>query len=247
MIIYFSGTGNSRFAARKLAEQLGDTIRNAGEHLQEGESLHSDLPWVFVGPIYAWRMAKVLEEYIRRSEFSGSREAYFVLTCGGEIGNAAVYLETLCLEKGLHFRGTLEVVMPDNYIIMFKAPRTEEACSIVDKALPVLQRGGTLILQNEPFPVHKAGLLDRLKSGPINQGFYRFYVKADGFRSTERCTACGQCVACCPLSNIRLQEGRPIWGKDCTQCMACICSCPAEAIEYGNKTIGKVRYRCPED
>ena len=46
----------------------------------------------------------------------------------------------------------------------------------------------------------------------------------------------------CPLNNIRLENGKPVWGKNCTHCMACICYCPKEAIEYGKKSKGKPRY-----
>jgi epoxyqueuosine reductase QueG len=44
------------------------------------------------------------------------------------------------------------------------------------------------------------------------------------------------------LNNIRLENGKPVWGKNCTHCMACICYCPKEAIEYGKKSKGKPRY-----
>ena len=45
------------------------------------------------------------------------------------------------------------------------------------------------------------------------------------------------------MNNIRLENGKPVWGKECTHCMACICYCPAEAIEYGKKSFGKPRYQ----
>ena len=72
-------------------------------------------------------------------------------------------------------------------------------------------------------------------SGPVNPVFYRFFVKAEAFRATDSCIGCGKCVELCPLNNIRLENGRPVWGKNCTHCMACICYCPKEAIEYGKR------------
>ena len=44
------------------------------------------------------------------------------------------------------------------------------------------------------------------------------------------------------MNNIRLENGKPVWGKNCTHCMACICYCPKEAIEYGKKSKGKPRH-----
>ena len=78
MIVYFSGTGNSRFAAEFLAKRLGDELLDAGQRMKTGErdNLHSNRPWVFAAPIYAWRMANVMTEYIRRTELTGSQDAY---------------------------------------------------------------------------------------------------------------------------------------------------------------------------
>ena len=249
MIVYFSGTGNSRFAAEYLAKQLDDELLDAGRRIKTGErdSIHSDRPWVFAAPIYAWRMVNVMAEYIRRTELTGSQDAYFVLTCGGEIGNAGKYAAQLCEEIGLSYKGVLEVVMPENYIAMFNAPGEDESRTIVANAKPVLEQGGELIRQGKNFPVPKVSLLDKLKSGPVNKGFYQFYVKADAFFATDSCTGCGICVEACPLNNIRLNDGKPVWDKHCTHCMACICGCPTKAIEYGKRSRGKPRYQCPKD
>ena len=76
----------------------------------------------------------------------------------------------------------------------------------------------------------------------LNPVFYRFFVKAEAFRATDACIGCGKCVELCPLNNIRLENGKPIWGKNYTHCMACICYCHKEAIEYGKKSKGKPRY-----
>ena len=61
----------------------------------------------------------------------------------------------------------------------------------------------------------------------------------------EKCTGCGLCAKLCPTCAITLHDGHPVWEDNCTHCMACITRCPAEAIEYGKKSLGKPRYRCP--
>jgi len=249
MIVYFSGTGNSRFAAEFLSSQLNDEVLDAGKSMKTGEKdiLFSERPWIFVSPVYAWRMAAVFSDYLRRTELKGNENAYFILTCGGDIGSAGKYVAQLCAEIGLQYRGVLELIMPENYIAMFNAPDAEESKQIVAAAKPVLEKAGHCILNGKDFPAHKTNFFDNLKSGPINEGFYRFYVKADAFYVTENCIGCGACVESCPLNNIRLEAEKPIWGSQCTHCMACICGCPAEAIEYGKRSHGKPRYQCPKD
>ena len=173
--------------------------------------------------------------------------AYFVMTCGGDIGNAAQSIQSLCRRKGLTYQGVLEVVMPENYIALFSAPEKAEAQAILRKALPTLNQGAVWIAEGKPFPEKRATCLDRLKSGLVNRVFYQFVIRAKPFYSTEACTGCGRCVELCPLNNVHLAERHPRWGNRCTHCMACICGCPAEAVEYGRRSRGKVRYWCPED
>ena len=64
-----------------------------------------------------------------------------------------------------------------------------------------------------------------------------------GFHIKEtKCVSCGKCVELCPLNNITLIDGKPVWGNHCTHCMACLHRCPTEAIEYKKKTQSKPRY-----
>ena len=136
--------------------------------------------------------------------------------------------------------------MPENYITLFRAPGPEEARAIVEAAVPGLEEGAERIRRGESLPPVRRGAIDKLKSGPVNAFFYRFIIKAGPFHSTSTCVGCGKCAAVCVENNIRLRDGRPVWGDRCTHCMACICGCPAGAIEYGRASRGKPRYQCPE-
>ena len=248
MIIYFSGTGNSRYCAQYLAHQLGDEAVDAFGFIRNGiaAELITGKPWVFVSPTYAWQLPRVFAEFIRSGNFAGSTDAYFVMTCGDDIGNAAAYIELLCKEKGLHFKGVLPVVMPENYIAMFDAPDEKESAEIIVKARPVLHEAVNHIRVGEDFPEVPVDLKGKAKSGKINEVFYKKFVNDKDFYAKDSCMSCGKCVESCVLNNIRLENGRPVWGGNCTHCMACICGCPAEAIEYGKKSKGKPRYQCPE-
>lgn len=248
MVIYFSGTGNSRYCARMLADKLEDELLDSANYIKHGiaADLTGGKPWVFVCPTYAWQIPRLFEQFIRSGDFRGSRKAYFVLTCGGDIGNAGGPLEALCREKGLTFMGVLEVPMPENYVALFSVPDERTCAQIIAAAGPILAAGADCIRQGKSFPARRVGPLDRLKSGAVNRGFYKLYVKANSFYTTDQCVGCGKCGEVCVLNNIRLQGDRPVWGACCTHCMACICTCPAQAIEYGRRSRGKRRYLCPE-
>ena len=248
MIVYFTGTGNSKYCAELLAATLSDEIIDSRPFIKDGiaAELISDKPWVFVGPVYAWQMARVFVDFIRAGSFSGNKKAYFVITCGAGIGSAGVYMEALCKEKGFEYMGTHEAVMPENYVAMFPVPDEEKSRRIINVAAKRLEKRAELIKKGESFPAKKLGGKDKLLSGVVNKGFYKHYVKAKKFYTTDKCTSCGKCVKLCPLNNVSLSDGRVKWGENCTHCMACICYCPAEAIEYGKASVGKRRYKCPE-
>ena len=248
MIVYYTGTGNSAHCAKYLARRLDEDCLDCFAYIKNGVAaeLSSERPYVFVSPTYGWQLPRIFAGFIRSARLNGSREAYFVMTCGSEIGNAGKGLRALCAERGLDYRGVLEVVMPENYIALFSAPGPEEAKRIIGRAAPVLEHGAELIRRGEPFPERAPGALDRLKSGIVNSVFYKFVIRDKAFTVTDRCVSCGKCAEVCPTNNITLSGGRPVYHGKCTHCMACICRCPAQAIEYGRSTAKMVRYYLDE-
>lgn len=248
MIIYFSGTGNSRYCAQLLSQRLNDDCMDAFSFIRNGiaSEFTSQRPWVFVTPTYAWQIPRVFQAFLQSGTFFGSNDAYFVMTCGEDIGSAAARNRSICAEKGLHYRGTAAVVMPENYIAIFRVPEPAEAQAIRAAALPGLEDIARRIRDGQTLTPPKPKALDSLKSGLVNHLFYRFIVKDKRFTVSSTCISCGKCQASCSLDNIRMHDGRPVWQGRCTHCMACICGCPTKAIEYGRVSRGKPRYQCPQ-
>ena len=244
MVLCFSGTGNSRYMARRIAEGLQDEITdlNAKIKANDNSPIRTERDVIVVAPTYAWRIPRIVEDWLSKTELAGAERMWFVMDCGSEIGNAAKYNRRLADQKHLHYMGTAQIVMPENYIAMFGVPQTEEARKIVEKAEPGIDAAIARIRAGRSFAAPRNNFYDRIVSGPVNPVFYRFFVKSSPFHANDACIGCGRCVKNCPMNCIRLENGKPIWGKGCTHCMACICYCPAEAIEYGKKSIGKPRY-----
>ncbi len=244
MIFYYSGTGNSKYAAKRIADALGDTLLSMNERIKAGDfsPVETGERLVVVTPTYAWRIPRIVRDWLMKTELRGAERIWFVMTCGSEIGNAGRYNDALCKAKGVGCMGTAQLVMPENYIAMFNAPQADEARAIVAKAEPDIDRAIASIGAGEAFAPTRRGLYDRFMSGPVNPIFYSFCVKADAFTVSDACVGCGRCEKLCPTNTVTLHDGRPVWGKGCTHCMACICYCPAAAIEYGKKSLGKPRY-----
>ena len=244
MVLYFTGTGNSRYLARRIAEGLEMPLCDLNACIKAGDTapVQTGRDVVLVTPTYAWRIPRVVSEWLGKTALTGAERIWFVMDCGSEIGNAARYNRLLAEQKHLQDMGTAQVIMPENYIAMFNAPQPAEARKIVERAEPQIDAVVEDVRTGRPFAAPRNNLYDRLMSGPVNPIFYRCFVKSAAFRAGDACVGCGQCARKCPMNNIRMENGKPVWGQACTHCMACICYCPTEAIEYGKKSVGKPRY-----
>lgn len=249
MILYFTGTGNSRYIAARIADGTRHSQIRIHDRIKTGDTspVLSDEDLILVVPTYAWRIPRLVHKWLRETEFPGAKRMWFVMNCGSEIGSAPAYNQKLCREMHLVYMGTAQIRMPENYIAMFDVPQAEEAEQIISCAQAEIDRVIQAVLAGNKLTPPAGRFYDPLLSGPINAVFYTVCVRSGAFTVKSACIGCGKCVQLCPLNNIALRDGRPVWGKTCTHCMACICQCPTEAIEYGKRSQGKPRYYCSMD
>lgn len=122
MIYYFSGTGNSKWIAEKIAEGTGDQLINVVDvhhgrveiqPLKPGEKLG------FVFPVHAWRAPDMVTELARRMKVPAGTYAYAVATCGEEAG-----LTLKLLNDIVPLTSTYTFIMPNNYIFGFDVDPT---------------------------------------------------------------------------------------------------------------------------
>ena len=242
MVFYFSGTGNSRYVAKRIAEVSGDEVISINQRLknQDFSAVSSEKPLVFVGPVYAGRFPRVMDDYIRKVNFSGNTKAYFIGTCAATPWVTVEYVEKLCKEKNFALLGFNSVVMPQGYVAGGGTQPKEVNDKVLANAEPVIAKIAETIRDKQMLPKEQPG--KAVMSKVLNPIMYAMMISAKGFTVTDKCVGCGKCEERCPLNNVKLVNGKPTWGKNCTHCMACIAGCPTEAIEYGKKTQGKTRY-----
>lgn len=244
MILYFSGTGNSKFVAEQMAKQLGDTAVSLNERIKKEnyEPLSDVERFVIVSPIYAFAPPKIVETFLHRVPLEGTKKVWFVMTGAGKTSVSKFYWQRFAKQKGLDYKGTAHIKMPQNYIVYFNPEENTVNEKTVQDSIGEIEALARLVGENTDFADDKMGKASYYITDAVRGPYYAMFIKSGKFRAQDKCIGCAKCVTVCPLNNISLQSGKPIWGKNCTHCMACINLCPMKTIEYGNKTAGKIRY-----
>lgn len=246
MILYFTGTGNSKYVADFLADRLNDEVVSLGDMLKNNlqRALKSEKPFVWIAPIYAWRFPKAIDELFEKIDFQGNRTVYFVATMGGDSGDCEKFCKKLTAGKNMKFGGFADVIMPDNYFGGFNIKDENEMIETVKAAHPTLGKIADTIESDQILNIRVKTSAGALKSGLVNYGFTKYMLSGVKYKVNEDCTGCGKCVKICPANNIEIKDGKPFFLGNCMGCYACIHKCHEKAINLGKRTEGKTRYVC---
>ena len=74
MVLYFTGTGNSRYLARRIAEGLEMPLYDLNDCIKAGDTapVQTGRDVVLVTPTYAWRIPRVVSEWLGKTELTGA-------------------------------------------------------------------------------------------------------------------------------------------------------------------------------
>lgn len=74
MVLYFTGTGNSRYLARRIAEGLEMPLYDLNACIKAGDTapVQTGQDVVLVTPTYAWRIPRVVSEWLGKTELTGA-------------------------------------------------------------------------------------------------------------------------------------------------------------------------------
>ena len=243
MIFYFTGTGNSLYAAQKLADEgeevvsIVDALRRKAFHyvLKENEKLG------FVFPVYFYTVSDPVLEFIRNLEVENAGFVYAVIPCGASIGPAGGFLSQELKQRGLELQRVDALVVPDGALIFYDIDSPEKMRAKLENATRELASIKQAIDRHTGNRITGSAAL-----GKAGLAAYHACMSTRKFHVEAACIACGKCAANCPAEAISMVDGRPVWTKSkCLKCCACINRCPVSAIQYGRKTAKRGRYVNP--
>ncbi|MDO4976005.1 MAG: EFR1 family ferrodoxin, partial [Eubacteriales bacterium] len=239
MVLYFSGTDNSKHVAESLHDPRTVDIKIAlqqkkcGFTLKEGESVG------IVCPVYYSGIPKTVIDFIHHMKLKGEiTYLYGILTHGGGPGGAGSMLERELSKKGYPLHACFDVKMPSNYIMFGPLKDIEDEKQRIIDAEPAIAEIKNMVDQTIHIKPDwsKMDLILTRAMYPL----CKMRMSTKKFYADERCVGCGVCASRCPSRCIEMIDGKPVWTKDeCVRCMACL---RCNAVQYGKKTKNYRRY-----
>ncbi len=251
VIYFFSGTGNTAWVVRRLAEQLralGDEVEaHSCEKVQAADL--DPAAWDMLGvafPVHASFAPQLVRDFLRDLPPGEGTPLFAITTAGYAAGDTAWYAVRPLREKGYEPFLMSNVLIGNNLYIPglpVLLPSPDEMKPRLAKAEKKIVHLAECIHRRERL-VEGTGPAGRLL-GIVQRGTSE-WIKLPAFYADERCTRCGWCVAHCPVGNIEMTEEGVRFGDRCIHCMRCFNFCPVKAIQFvGAKKIER-RYRGPE-
>ena len=237
MIYWFSGTGNSRFVAERLAELTGDTAQSIFLPPKETADVVG-----LVFPVYGWMPPAVVSQFIEKNLHSlvSAKYGFVVMTCGDDAGKAL----DLVRKQGFAPDSAFSVFMPNTYVSLpgFDVDSDKARKSKLGNCLARVAHIAKEVSQRRKTTDVHEGMLPRTKTYLLGRLSRKYLVDDRKFTANTSCNSCGGCQKTCPTGNITMHENRPSWNGNCTGCLACYHTCPKHAINFGSQTRKKGQY-----
>jgi len=242
LILYHSGTGNTKFAcdvARMALERAGDEVAMETYAKAGGVSLDAFDACCFASPVYEWAPARNVERFVKAMPGLPGGYAFIVTSSAGAAGQATNLLARWLGAKGLTVLGDHNLICPDSWggtrrwshVRDSEVPTLGSVLELVAFAEQMsvmirdLRSGGHVdapAYRVAPTGLFWASRLSRLAPGPgVKMGRKKVDVRA--------CSECGVCEKNCPAGAIRL-EPYPVFDRSCIACWRCINTCPEDCI-----------------
>ena len=244
LTLYFSGTDNSAFVARQLADGLGGACRSIEENAEFSALIQSSDTIAFVYPIYVSRIPRIMREFVaaHRGDLHG-KQLVIVCTQMRFSGDGARCFTDLLDKNSYTVLYAEHVTMPNNVSNMpfFHPQDAQTVRRIVEDAKRQVNavcadiKAGRVVKRCFNIGSRLLGL---------TQAFmFPLMEKAMGknVRISDACNGCGWCVQHCPTHNLKLENGKATAGKNCTLCYRCLNGCPQRAVNLYFK--GKVKWQ----
>lgn len=231
LIYYFSGTGNSFYAAKTIAQQLGSARVISMRCHPASVSARQAKVIGIVCPVYHWSIAAPIQHFLQALEINPDAYIFAVTTPVAINGHAFTAIEAILHSKGARLAyGCILYAIANLCIVYPPFPSKRLMIPRMDKKLMQISTELKLRLQKR---FKQAGWLTKILYPFVMPKYLPLQPEVDrGFYVSADCRHCGICAKVCPTENIMMTDGHPVFTHHCCSCMACVSWCPTKAIKY---------------
>lgn len=240
-ILYFTGTGNSLYAAEYLGEQLvkynySVEVKNISDVESMDTLKHRDILF-FVYPIYGSTMPSQMRSFIKSLPESNGQRVGVIATQLAFSGDGSSILYSTFKKKGYIQKWGYQVNMPNNLSFrgspFFQSADYEvhekrhlkrvrkKLESVVDRVLIDRKR------------VWDSTIFHKLLAMSQRPLYKKYAIKSyqESFSVNKNCIGCKKCINNCPAGVITWKDGVEFTHTEsCQVCLRCLNFCPTSAI-----------------
>ncbi len=253
LILYFSGTGNTYFAAKSIKESISSEqyITLSPVETFNPERITDFDILMFGFPVYACRMPGFLKSFTDKFALPKTKKMILFSTFAGMPCNAMQKAANYFSGRGFNVIYSKGLKLPGSDALTFIKKKSLYAKKLLNKdfkkGIKSLTEGIKYAIYHDKsrFVIKKNVFL-----APVD--FSMKLIKpiehklSGKLYANEKCTLCGICEAVCPVDNIKIKNGKVIFKNNCVLCLRCITQCPAEAIQIGSLTKDTIRWKGPD-
>lgn len=241
-IIYFSGTGNTKFVACNMKKELEKkNIYTDLIDIEKDTVLPYNYKYIIIGgPIYVDLYPDMLVSYIRKNLYGYTGKCMLFSTQSSSVLSSA-FQDVLDRASFLNIKYCQYIQMPNNfYNFMFKKTPKDEEKRRIKEAINLSSQALEEFLSGKE-KIYHTNFLKVCFARAVYKIFYPHMAK----RLTKnieidlnKCIHCRICEIKCPRKSINLSN-KVSFNDKCLLCQRCMNSCPRNAFLYKNKVYDK--------